>query len=1126
MTPCQTRRMRNAVHAALAFLVCATAAADQAGVDPADLTGGLTLRVYQVQTPLDYLPRLVENQTPNVDRLVSSIDLRDRRAFGDVPAKFYSTLSGYVQIEKAGEYTFRLASDDGSRLVLDGKTLIDNDGRPGATPRQSAAVRLEAGLHPLLIEHFDGGGRTWLRLEWRAPGATDFSALPAEVLRTENDPTRVTSPGFKRVSEGRRPGDGRPLDSVHPGWAVQSINVPGFDPMIGAMTCLPDGRLVVGTFAPVQRDNRSLPDIDKKVPDKLYALSNLTGDFSNVKMQVVADNLFEPTGLCVADGALYVAHRKAVTRLLDRDGDGFFETHEDVGGGWDAWNYHQFTLGLLHRDGKLYTALSTAMAPPDWEGMGTNSAPNGPMRGGVIEIDLSSNDTRVIVGGTRTPNGLGFGPEGSMFYLDNQGTWMPTSQLAEVIPGRFYGHHNRTNFVPKLAERYPNGGAPSALGDRPRTSAAIYLPHGEISNSPTQPLLIESGPFAGQMYLGELTGGGIRRASLERVNGQWQGAVFRFTQGLSCGVNRLAPGPEGSLYVGGIGALGNWNWNGKRSGLQRLTPTGQSVFEYHSLSATPDGFVVRFTAPVDEAWLSNVSNYQLSTWRYRPTADYGGEKVDEKPLFVRRATPMESGRAVKLEIDGLGEGQVVYLRADPKSAAGEPIWSTEAWYTLNQIPAPEPTASATIAGAKVDVSSGVGVGVLPPADGVPVISASADANFRRGGKASTATARSDEDLQRLPGYVEVGGGDLESTLRFGDARLHIEFYCPPGGEGQLAANSGIYLQGLYELQVLGTKPDAKPKNNELGAIYQQKAPDLNASTGPGTWQAYDIWFRAPRFQDGKKTANARATIYLNGKLIHNDLEIPSPTGNKARDGEPGGEPVQFGPLLLQDHETRAEGPVRYRNVWISPLEVKSFAEGEWKPLFDGKTLEGWLTRGGEARYEVAGEANNEPAHIVGTTAPTTPNTFLVTERTFRDFELLLEFKQHADLNSGIQIRSRVEGGIGNRGGKVLGYQVDLDPSPRAYTGGLYDEAGRGWLHTLVDAPYARSAYKAGEWNRLRIVAKGPIVQTWINGIPAATVFDAVDAEGHIGLQVHGVGDRSNPLTVQWRNLRIRELKQQ
>ncbi len=181
------------------------------------------------------------------------------------------------------------------------------------------------------------------------------------------------------------------------------------------MCFLPDGRLIVGTFDPLQRDDRSLPDIDSKAPDGLYALTNLdAADPADIVVTRIATDLYEPMGLCVVDGVLYCANRKSVVRLLDRDGDGFFETHETIGRGWEGWNYHQFAMGLVHKDGKLYTALSTAMAPPDWEGMEHNAGPNGPMRGCLLEIDMDTGDTRVVAGGLRTPNGLGLAPDGSI----------------------------------------------------------------------------------------------------------------------------------------------------------------------------------------------------------------------------------------------------------------------------------------------------------------------------------------------------------------------------------------------------------------------------------------------------------------------------------------------------------------------------------------------------------------------------------------------------------------------------------------------------------------------------------------------------------------------------------------
>ncbi len=843
--------------------------------------------------------------------------------------------------------------------------------------------------------------------------------------------------------------------------------------------------------------------------------------------------------------------------------DGYFETREVVAEGWEGWNYHQFCFGLVHKEGKLYATLSTAMAPPGWEGMGTNAAPNGAMRGGVLEVDLSSNTATVIAGGLRAPNGIGLGPQDSLWYLDNQGAWMPCSQFCEVIAGRFYGHHNRTNFVPELKERFPEGGVASVFCDRPRTPASLMMPHNEAVNSPTQPQLITSGMYAGQMYIGELTGGGIRRAFIEKVNGQWQGALFQFTQGLESGVQRMIWGPDGSLYVGGIGAGGDWNWRGTKFGLQRLTPNGKTAFEMLAIRATPNGFDVEFTKPVANAgaWLSDASNFAVKQWMYTPTEKYGGPKVNEEKLQVVKATPSSDGKRVVLEIAGLKRGRCVSLRMDPKSAEGEQIWSTEAWYTLNEIPRAEPTKAATIAGKKIDAEkAGVGVGVLPPASGVTLIGASADPMFHsgkrkdlpRGAKESGMSGeRSDEDLMKLPGYVEIQGtGDLVTSSVFGDARLHVEWYSPAGGEGQLAGNSGIYLQDLYEIQVLNTataeKLGREEKNDEAGSIYKFKAPDVNASTGPGTWQAYDIWFRAPRFESGRKTSDARVSVYWNGVLVHNDVVMKGPTGAKAAVGESGAYPVQTGPLRLQDHETRAEGSVRFRNIWIAPLEDTKYVSGEWEKPFDTLGEDGlpkdWVVRGGQAKIRMDGKT------LVGTSVPKSPNTFFVSRKEYEDFELLVDFTVDSKLNSGVQIRSEVLGGYDLRKGALRGVQVEIDPDPaRSYTGGLYEERGRGWLARLIDAPYARRAFRplpmardesikppsgspedaAKGINHLRILATGPVVRTWINGVPAASVFDAygeAGPRGRFGLQVHDVGEETEPREVRFWNLRIREMK--
>lgn len=196
------------------------------------------------------------------------------------------------------------------------------------------------------------------------------------------------------------------------------------------------------------------------------------------------------------------------------------------------------------------------------------------------------------------------------------------------------------------------------------------------------------------------------------------------------------------------------------------------------------------------------------------------------------------------------------------------------------------------------------------------------------------------------------------------------------------------------------------------------------------------------------------------------------------------------------------------------LSIAAGAQEPWKPLFNGKDLTGWEQKGGQAVYTV------EDGAIVGTTVPDTPNSFLCTRQFYADFILELEFQVDPKLNSGIQIRSHSIPEHNN--GRVHGYQVEIDPSERAWTAGIYDEARRGWLATLENNPAARAAFRQNQWNHLRIEAVGDVIRTWINGVPAANLSDTLTPTGFIALQVHNIGsDKSKEgIQVRWRNLRI------
>jgi hypothetical protein len=187
--------------------------------------------------------------------------------------------------------------------------------------------------------------------------------------------------------------------------------------------------------------------------------------------------------------------------------------------------------------------------------------------------------------------------------------------------------------------------------------------------------------------------------------------------------------------------------------------------------------------------------------------------------------------------------------------------------------------------------------------------------------------------------------------------------------------------------------------------------------------------------------------------------------------------------------------------------------GQWKQLFNNKDLSGWKQLGGKARYAVV---NGE---IVGTTVPNQPNSFLATNVNYKDFILELELKVDTPMNSGIQIRSESQANYKN--GRVHGYQVEIDPSDRQWSGGLYDEERRGWLYPMELNPAGKTAFKNGTWNKYRIECIGNSIRTWVNGLPTANVFDNMTPTGFIALQVHAIGKNDQPgKQVRWRNIRI------
>ncbi len=995
------RRFRTLVLGSIAtVLVTGLWAAPADAVPPQE--PGLTLRVFDVQAPLDAICTLKAGQTPNVDKLMPAVNWTSSADFG-FEDHFVAHVLGNISIPTAGSYTFRLTSDDGSRLRIDNTVVINHDGLHGPTPKEGA-VTLSAGYHELRIEHFERDGGQQITLEWRVPGSSSFALVPNSALSTDAGVVRVTAPGKKECeTDDDAAGDGRPLTGVHPSYTLTNLRPNGFQPKVTGMDWLPDGRLVVTTWG---ESNQTAGEV--------YILANTGGptEPGRVTTKKIAGNLREPMGVKVVDGIVYVSEKQRLTRLVDTNGDEVTDRYDTVATWPFSGNFHEFAFGLLYRDGYFYLNLSVSI---NYGGSTTDPQPV-PNRGTTIKVNKDTGEVSYVAGGLRTPHGIGWGPEDGVFVTDNQGGWLPSSKLLHVKQGRFFNHHMN-----------PDGPYDTASPTPP----VLWMPQNEIANSPSAPLLLRTGIYAGQFLIGDVTYGGLQRGFVEKVNGEYQGALFRLTQGLEAGVSEVHEGPDGAIYVGGLGSSGNWGQTGKlQHGLQKLTPNGTSTFDIRAMRATATGFELEYTQPLSAATAANLAaRYTVEQWRYQPTSNYGGPKLDEEMLPVTAASLSADGRKVNLDIGGRKAGRVVYVRSPRPftSNTGQSLWSTEAWYTLNAIPGgaaatnvalnkpatadsscaasegPAKAVNGSVSGGNSDkwcslggtkflrvdlganhdvnrfVVKHAGAGgestawntrdftIQTSLDGsnwttrttvtgntasttTHDIAAAAARHVRLNVTAPTSNGDGAARIYELEAYAgttsnriqlfdgtnlaqwsgsgggaapwpvsggsaEVLGGDIQTRQSFGDFKLHVEFWLPnlpPDQTGQRRANSGVYLQNRYEIQVLDTFGKPTLDETESASIYGRRAPDSNAGTAPQTWQTYEITFRAARFNGATKIENARVTVVWNGVTVHNNVAIDGPTGGGSSEGPAGG------PIRLQDHGDPGENN-RYRNIWIEPL---------------------------------------------------------------------------------------------------------------------------------------------------------------------------------------------------------------
>jgi hypothetical protein len=442
----------------------------------------------------------------------------------------------------------------------------------------------------------------------------------------------------------------------------------------GAIEVLPDGLLAVAT----RRGD-------------IYMVSHAwDDDLKPAEFKLFAQGLHEVLGLSWHDGALYATQRCEVTRLRDTDRDGFADEIETFCDTWSInGDYHEYAFGSpFDRNGHMWIVLCLTGS------FGSDC----PWRGWAVRIDQSG---RMIptCSGIRSPGGIGFNTDGDVFYTDNQGPWNGTCSLKWLRPGSFQGHPGGNRWFNMVEKGTAGTPQEPQSGSRIVTEAdrlpefeppAILFPYQKMGQSASgiasDVTQGKFGPFAGQMFVGDVTHSTVMRCFLEKVKGHYQGACFPFREGIGSGTLALKMAEDGTLFVGGTNR--GWGSRGtKPFSLERIRWSGRTPFEIQEMRARPDGFELLFTEPVDAESAAKIETWKFNTWCYIFQSSYGSPEVDHKQPTVTAAVVSPDRRSVRLTLNELSRGHIHELRVDGlKSASATPLLHPTAYYTLHYIP--------------------------------------------------------------------------------------------------------------------------------------------------------------------------------------------------------------------------------------------------------------------------------------------------------------------------------------------------------------------------------------------------------------------------------------------------------
>jgi len=622
---------------------------------------GVAADFYDVGQPLGSLPEIVAGQSPNASEVYPNIDFHSGNPdigkdtdenFSGFVKDFVMEANTYLTVPESKTYDLQFVANNGGQLKIDGKLVSQGHFYEGTFIDQKELF-LEKGAHKIQIHFYHHLFDKHLILMWRDNKAAEYEPIPAEYYTHDPFDIKPTSPGIKAIVQNNAPGFGASLESPHPAFDLSVVRPEGFKPRVGDLEFRENGNLILCTW-----------------DGEVFELENPTStDPSNIKITKIADGLCEPLGITIVNDEVYVLQRWELTKLTDTNGDNILDEYESIGTFGSNGQFHEWSFGLVHKEDHFYMTTGIAMGHGD-ENMHVD-------RGKALKMGMDGSYEHLAYG-LKEPNGVGIGPDGEIFITDNEGEGQPVCKVFHIPESGkpFYGN--------KLVEA---DNLPADIKDVP---PVIWLPQNEIGNSPSQPILMKHGPYEGQMIHGEITHGGIKRDFIEKVKGQYQGAVFRFVQGLEVGINRMEWGPDGALYVSGLGGAQDFGHQGHQFGLERLSYNGKVPFEMLAIRAKSNGLEIEFTQPLRIGDGMHPSDYKVQQWYFSWSGDEHSsqQKKDLENLTIRSVTLSEDRTKAFLELEGMKKVHVYYVQLQPTflSDRNEQLWSNEGWYTLNEFP--------------------------------------------------------------------------------------------------------------------------------------------------------------------------------------------------------------------------------------------------------------------------------------------------------------------------------------------------------------------------------------------------------------------------------------------------------